>query len=706
MSGRAPEFGVPRRIRRAGLAALGLLATIVAADRIAPPDLARLGRVSTLVADVDGEVLRAFTTAEGIWRLPVDPADVDPRYLDMLLAYEDRRFRYHPGIDPLAVARAATQAARHGRVVSGASTITMQTARLFEPRPRTFASKLIEALRAMQLELRYSKREILSFYLTLAPYGGNLEGIRAASLAWFGKEPRHLAPSEAALLVALPQSPESLRPDRYPGRAREARDKVLSVLARRGVLDDAIVAEAYADPVPTARRDMPFLAPHLARRLAASRSGGGLHRTTVDGSLQKALEHLARIQSATLDPQATMAILVVRNEGRAVLGYVGSADFFDATRAGQVDMIRAIRSPGSTLKPFIYGMGFDDLLIHPETVVIDMPTRFGSYRPENFLRAYHGEVSVREALQQSLNVPAVAVLEAIGPPRLDARFRAAGVTPRYAGGEGAPGLPLALGGAGLTLHDLVTLYAGIADGGKVRPLNVVSGAQTSSRGVPIFGEAAAWYVTRILEDAPPPPDFVQPGVVRQRRSVAYKTGTSYGYRDAWAVGYDADHTVGVWTGRPDGSPSPDRFGRATAAPILFQVFGMLSDFGRPANPRRPEGVLSVGNKALPERLKRLAPGDATAPARSLARRLSPPLAVTFPPDGATIRLVRGESGYASLPLTAEGGRRPLRWIVNGHPVAAPANRRRTDWRPDGAGYVGITILDADGQTARSEFVLE
>jgi len=252
---------------RAGLAAAGLLAVLtVAADRLFPPDLSRLDDVSTLVLDSEGRVLRAFTARSGAWRLPAAPDAVDPLFLKMLFAFEDQRYRGHPGVDPLAATRALGQLVRHSRVVSGASTITMQTARLLEPRPRTIGAKLVEAARALQLEARHSKDDILAFYLTLTPYGGNLEGVRAASLAWFGKEPRHLAPSEAALLVALPQSPETLRPDRYPERARRARDKVLDVMLKRGVLDESTVTEARGDAVPTRRLAMPFRAPHLARR--------------------------------------------------------------------------------------------------------------------------------------------------------------------------------------------------------------------------------------------------------------------------------------------------------------------------------------------------------------------------------------------------------------------------------------------------------
>ncbi|MCK5273655.1 MAG: penicillin-binding protein 1C [Alphaproteobacteria bacterium] len=692
-----------RRFHLAGGGAVLLAAVAVLADLLFPPDLSRLEDSSQLVLASDGSVLRGFTTESGFWRLPADPDAVAPVYLEMLLAWEDQRFRGHPGVDPLAAGRAFGQLIRHGRIVSGASTITMQTARLLEPKERTLGAKLHQMWRAVQLERRFDKDEILTQYLTLAPYGGNLEGIRAASLAWFGKEPRHLAPSEAALLVALPQSPESLRPDRYPDRARAARDKVLSVMEERGVLSADTVAEARQDPIPSLRRPMPFDAPHFAWRMTASHPGARVIRSTIDGELQRALEHLVLAEQDMLDDGASLAIMVVENETRRVLAYLGSSDFFDDSRHGQIDMIQAVRSPGSTLKPFIYGMAFDDLMIHPETVVADMPTRYGNYTPENFLKVYRGEVTIREALQHSLNIPAVTVLQRVGPRRVDARLRGVGTRLEY-GGEGEPGLPLALGGLGTTLQDLVALYTGLANGGVVVPLAFTPDETDRPGPVALMGEAAAWYVTRILEDAPPPGDYVDSRATRERRRIAFKTGTSYGYRDAWAIGYDARYTVGVWIGRPDGTPSPDRFGRATAAPVLFKVFLQLPRSGSPANPRRPEDVLDVAARDLPPGLRRISAGEAAPD--TISRSLTQPLLVSFPPDGAVVELREGEGGYAPLPLIADGGRKPLRWLVNGEPVEALPHRRRADWRPDGEGFVQITVIDAEGTAARAQVLLK
>ena len=439
------------------LAAGGLLL-----DRLFPPDLSRLADLSVLVEDKDGQVLRAFTAKDGSWRLPVRLAEVDPRLTRMLLAYEDKRFESHPGVDLLALVRALGQLAAAGHVVSGASTLTMQTARLLEPRPRNLGTKLIEMARAFQLEARFSKDQILAMYLTLAPYGGNLSGIRAASRFYFGKEPAALGDAEAALLVALPQSPERFRPDRAPAAAKAARARVLARLTATGVLAAEAAAEAGEAPLPSERRAATFDAPHLAERLAAAVPGASEVRTLIDGDLQRRLQALAARRRVGLEAGATLAILVVENATRAVRAYVGAADYFDAESRSQNDMVRAVRSPGATLKPFVYGLAFDDLLIHPETIVTDRPMRFGDYAPQNFDHRFRGELTAREALQLSLNLPAVALLDRVGPLRFADLLRAVGTPLRLPEPNRVPGLPIVLGGAGTSLEDLVALYAGLA----------------------------------------------------------------------------------------------------------------------------------------------------------------------------------------------------------------------------------------------------
>ena len=702
MSAANPLLTVSRRGRwlgrraAVGWLALGLVSgLLMVLDRAWPPALQRAQTTSTLVLDRQDRILAAFTVAPGAWRLPVRADQVDPLYLAMLLAYEDRRFALHPGVDALAAARALMQWLRQGQVVSGASTLTMQAARLLQHHRRDLAGKLGEMARALQLEWRYSKADILGFYLTLAPFGGNLEGVRAATLAWFGKEPSRLTAAEAALLVVLPQAPSRLRPDRFPDRARAARDKVLARMNHLGVLNAQQMEEARQEPLPRQLRRLPSLAPHLANRLRAARPDQATHRTFIDARLQQALETLALQQQSALEADSSLAMLVVAHRDRRVLAYVGASDFHAAGRAGQVDMARAVRSPGSTLKPLVYGLGFDDLLIHPETMIEDAPTRFGDYSPTNFHNTYAGQLTVREALQQSLNIPAVAVLDQVGPARLATRLREVGLPLHWSAAHPQPGLPLALGGVGMTLEELVALYAGFANGGAIAPLRF-GPADPDPPARWLLSETACWYLGDILRNAPLPRAVLSPTSRAQPRAIAHKTGTSYGFRDAWALGFDAEYTVGVWVGRPNGSPSPGHYGRNTAAPLLFRIFDLLPEPSTaPAAP--PAGVLSVGRDRLPERLRYFRTRSATTELHE-----APPLVLTFPVTGSTVELAERDGALADLPLAAQGGVRPLRWLVNGQPLAADAWKREAFWPPDGAGLARITVLDQAGQSASAD----
>lgn len=685
------------RMAAAVLAAAGamtLLAGVaVVLDAIYPPTIARYLERSPTVLDADGGLLRAFATADGSWRFAARVDDVDPLYLAMLTAYEDKRFHRHPGVDPLALARAVRQWAVSGEPVSGASTLTMQTVRLLEPRPRTLASKLVEILRAVQLEWRHSKDEILAIYLTVAPFGGNLEGVAAASRFYFGKDPRHLTAGEAALLVALPQSPEAARPDRHPEVARIARDKVLARLRDAHVLDAEAAAAASREPVIKARLAATFRAPHLAQRLVAADPRTEVQRTFIDGALQTNLEDMARRAVRALEPGANLAVLVVETAGRRVRAHVGSADFFDSARQGQVDMTRAVRSPGSTLKPFVYAAGFEHLGLHPETLIADRPTRFGDYAPVNFDQLYRGDITVREALQLSLNVPAVAVLDRLGPARFAAMVAEMGITLRFDPRVGAPALPMALGGVGLSLWDLTALFAGLADGGRFAPLRVAEGDPRAAP-VRVLDETAAWYVAAILRDVPPPAGRV---AVAGRR-IALKTGTSYGFRDAWALGFDGRFTVGVWVGRPDGGYGSDRTGGRQAAPLLYDVFDLLAP-DTESLPPPPAGVVEARTEDLPPPLRRFRTREET----DLAL-LAPDsdFEIVFPPDGATVEMAPAADGTATLALRANGGRKPLRWLIDGRPIAVSPFKRAASWMAATEGWVHITALDADGHAASAD----
>jgi penicillin-binding protein 1C len=651
-------------------------------EAFGPAPLGRNLEVSTLVLDRDGKLLRAYLTREGRWPLPATRQDVDPRFLEALLAYEDKRFYRHRGVDPLALLRAAYQFATEGHIVSGGSTITMQVARLLEPRQkRSLYAKLHEAVRALQLEWALSKDEILSLYLTLAPYGGNLEGIRAASLAYFGKEPRRLTLGETALLVALPQSPELRRPDRYAAAAKRARDRVLDRISGRGLYSAAEIAHAKEEPVPTARKPMPMVAPHSADEATLAAPKKSVIRLTIDGALQRALEKLARERAQSLGPDLSVAIVAIDNATGEVLARVASPDYFDARRAGQVDLTRAVRSPGSALKPFIYGIGFEDGLIHPETLIDDHPIHYGTYAPENFDLTYQGTVTVRRALQLSLNTPAVAVLDEVGPSRLIARLAQAGA-PLVLPKDESPGLALGLGGVGVRLLDLTMLYAGLARQGTVAPL-VEEIGQPRPAPKRLIEPVAAWYVGNILLGTPPPENAAG-------GRIAFKTGTSYGYRDAWAIGFDGKRTIGVWAGRPDGAPVVGLGGRVTAAPILFDAFARLGATIEPL-PRAPKGVLIASSARLPPPLRRFAPRD------SAGEAMTPKVKIVFPPNGANLELSHA-AGQAPDPIAIKiaGGTPPLNVLLNGMPLPGKKNARTLFFEPDGPGFVRLTVTDATG----------
>lgn len=674
-------------MRRRRLAA-GLLlgaalaaASLLALDRLLPPPLERLRATSTEVVDRRGEPLRPFTTAQGTWRLATRAADVDPAYLALLLAVEDRRFWWHPGVDPLAVLRAIGQAIRHGRAVSGASTLTMQVARLLEPRPRTPVAKAVEALRALQLEWRLGKAGVLDAYLTLAPMGGNLEGVRAGALAWLGREPGRLSPAEAALLVALPQAPARVRPDQDPAAARRARARVLDRAVAAGALDPATAAAADAAALPAGRRPMPFLAPHLAERRARAAPPGARLATTLDGDLQRAVERLARDQLDRLPTPVDLAILVVEAGSGAIRAAVGSGRFDDPRRAGMLDHTLALRSPGSTLKPFVYGLAFDGGLAHPGTLLADRPMRFEDWAPGNFEGGFDGDVTVRAALQRSLNLPAVQVAERVGPVTLVRRLAEAGIALEPGPGGPAPGLPLVLGGIGARLVDLVHAYTALArDGRAVAPLDDPARlAAAAPAAPPLLGAAAARAVAAILAELPRPA-----GIPASARRAAYKTGTSHRFRDGWAIGLDAGHVVGVWIGRADGAGCAPCNGPGGAAPLLFRVLALL--------PERPLPALPPGHPlagAPPPALARLAP----RPGAPAAAEPGGPR-VVFPVPGSTLLAAEG----TALPLRAAGGRGPYRWLVDERPLLPAARRREPLWTPLEEGFARLRVIDASGRS--------
>ena len=658
---------------------LGLVAWLGVERWVATTELPPLAlETSVEVLARDGALLRAFTVGDGRWRLAVTADRVDPTYLAMLIAFEDRRFFDHGGVDVWALARAAWQAVRHGRLVSGGSTLTMQVARLLEDGSTgSWAGKLRQVRLALALERSLSKDEILALYLHHAPMGGNLEGVRAASLAWFGKGPERLTEAEAALLVALPQAPALRSPDLHPEAARAARDRVLARAEAAGVIGADAANAARREPVPRERRGFPRLAPHLAERLRAAEPERGVHRTTLDASLQAALESLAAGALLDLPPQATLALLVADTDSGAILASVGSADHTSFARRGFVDMTQALRSPGSTLKPLVYGLAFSDALAHPETILFDRPASYAGYAPRNFDHTFRGPVSAREALHASLNLPVVELTHALGPARLMSALRQAGIEAAVPGD--APGLAVSLGGVGMSLEGLVQLYAAIARGGEAVTLSAVhAAAEPRAR---LMTPEAAWHVADVLSGAPRParlPDW----------PLAFKTGTSHGHRDALALGFDGVHVVGVWAGRADGAPVPGMYGVEVAAPVLFEAFARLGLRPAPLQ-SAPPGALIASNAALPAHLRQF--GARLADTGDAPR-------VAFPPDGAALMPMAG-----GVVARVERGVAPFSWFANDAPLLLGSFEREARLSLDGPGFVTLAVVDAQGRAARVAF---
>lgn len=663
------------------------------AIRSLPPlDLARAGERSAVVLDREGRLLRPFVMADGRWRMPVALEDVDPRYIEMLIAYEDRRFWSHRGVDVLAMLRAAGQRLKQGRIVSGGSTLSMQVARLVEPREeRSLKAKARQALRAMQLERQLGKKAILELYLALAPFGGNVEGVRAASLSWFGREPKRLSLAESALLVALPQAPETRRPDRFPELASRARDRVLARVQDARILPEPDIARGFEEPVPERRRAFPRHAAHRAEMLVAENHAEKRLLTTYDRGMQASLEALARERAETFGREVSVAIVVIDLASGELRASVGGADYFDAARAGGMDLTRAIRSPGSALKPFIYAFAFDEGLAHPETLLEDRAMRFGAYAPENFEAGFQGVVTARAALQQSLNLPAVDLLNALGAQRFLARLRQSGAN-MILPGEASPGLAIALGGMGVSLHDLTGLFAGIGRGGwAMTPRERPDQPQSSHL---LMSPVSAWYAADILIGAPPP-DNGPAG------RIAFKTGTSFGFRDAFAIGFDRRHAIGVWVGRADNVPVPGLVGRKSAAPVLFEAFQRIGL--QPGLPPRPPGVIVARTADLPPPLRHLR-SDIPKTVLAASRQA---LEIAFPPDGAKLdaaSLMDGESPVLTLKL--QGGAPPFTLLVNGMPAGDGHNRRTIPLTAPGRGFTEIAVIDRAGETRRVQIRLD
>lgn len=678
-------------VKRLAICLAASLATVFVLDKIFPPPIERGRVVSVLVSDRDDRPLRAFPLENGTWRFAADLDDIDPIFIEALLEVEDKRFWSHGGTDWVGMTRAVFSSASAGRVVSGGSTITMQTARLLEPRPnRTIGAKLAEIWRAHQIEWRLSKREILELYLTMTPYGGNLEGIRAASWRYFGRAPDRLSDDQIALLIALPQSPEIRRPDLRPEGARRGRDEIVAKLERLGYFPEHRADEARAAYIPGRSYTFPARAWHAASNAVGDRSRDV--RSTIDAGLQAELEQIALHRVQDLGDETQVSILVVDIPTRAVRAAVGSAD--RDRPGGWLDLTAQARSPGSTLKPFIYGLAFDDGSAAPSTRIADLPKRFAAYQPENFDRMFRGDVRVSEALQHSLNVPAVLTLERIGPQRFAAALTLAGAYPRISGAASKePGLALALGGAGLTAQELAVLYSALGDGGIAKPLvweADLVGEETD--GYRLLGADSAQKIVKILQDAPAPAGRMPARLTANAPEIAFKTGTSYGYRDAWAAGVAGDYAIVVWVGRADGAPRPGETGRKAALPLLFEIAD------RAAHHLGESGAAT--SKLMSDRSPRAKGALAVFDGKTR------PPEILFPPRNAEL-WAGNVDGKPARPFVFAGrGEGDLRWFVDGEPIVAD-DGGLPSWQPRQSGFYRVSAVDPDGRASSVEIrVLE
>ncbi len=659
-------------LKRLSVGCLVCLGAFMLADKYYPLNLTRFEDNSTIIT-AQHEIAHIFYTKDEKWRSITTIEEVSPLYINTLLAREDKYFRKHIGINPFSLLRAGFQWIRYGHVISGGSTITMQTARLLEPRKRNISSKLIECFRALQLEWHYSKNDILKIYMTLAPFGGNIEGVNAATMAYFNKKPLHLTPSDVALLVAMVQSPSRLNPCLFPQKAQTARENLLLFMAENALISKEEARINAKAPLPKRKVRPPREIPQLAWRLKKQYNNKAVIRTTIDLSLQKKIEFVLQSYKPFLPTNANAAILVVDHQKQNPLAYVASRDYFDEDGHGYVDYINAYRSPGSTLKPFIYGLGFDLGYVSKNTLLLDERRRFGAYFPRNFDKEIYGTVSTSDALAMSLNTPVVGLLNQIGVIRFVGLLKEAGIEPRFPNTFDSPSLAIALGGLGMTLEQLVTLYTALAHEGKITHLSYLEGSPPLYE-QDIFSKQAALQISTILKTK-----------MDNGRFFSIKTGTSYGHRDALVLAYDHRYVIGIWIGMPDGSPMGPVYARDVSVPLLNKIANVIPQTPSPL--AQFEETLSLKNlsssKEQDENLRKKAPN------------------LLFPVDETVIELDRAETGYKAIPLSVTGGQRPFTWLIDDKPLSAPVWQQKQFWTPSKPGFYTIAVVDAQGQVDRA-----
>ena len=613
----------------------------------------------------NGDIFFVSKNRDGRIRLPTKIDDVDPLFLNMLIASEDKRFYSHFGVDPIALARALISDLKAGRIVSGGSTLAMQAVRSLDRRPRTLLQKIKESIGALYLTCVYGRKTVLEIWLTRAPFGADTEGVKAASLRWFGHDPSHLTPEEAALLVALPRSPERIRPDRHPqNAARHIRD-VLRLAKARGVLSNFTAQAVDSDRIPHKLLTIPSNERGLSLKLLDSSQEQMI--TTLDGRIQNLLKVQGKLFKQNHHHNVTAAAVVIDRSKHEIAGYLGAAVPEDS----QLPLAHAVRSPGSALKPFAYAIAFEQHLLHPKTILSDEKTFFGNWAPRNFSGEFSGNITAETALAYSLNLPALEVMKNIDPASFASRFGELGlVLPQNAD----PSLSLILGGCGISLVDLTALYAALEDDG-LWYKNLFKANEKKLYSRRILSKGASRAVSEILKKVPAPAGFTK------ELDISYKTGTSWGSRDAWAVGSYGQYTAGVWCGRPDGKPAYGITGFEDAAPLLFRILQNLNAVAQKKPELSPQELLP---KLPPKALL------------SLEKHVfDDPLAlkIEFPQDGSV--LVPGNFG--DIDVFVKGGVPPLYLFVNNKSCPDPDSFNVSEFIDNSKEYQEISVIDSSGR---------
>ena len=652
------------------------------------PDLRKLNDLSKVIKGDKGEVLRVYLNSKDKYRIPANFENLNKTYLEMLIEYEDKRFYKHIGFDPFAISRATFQYVKNREIHSGASTITMQLVRMLEPKDRNIFSKMSEVIKAVQLELKYSKKEILEMYLTLTPYGANIEGIEAASQFYFNKNSKELNKLEAALLVGLPQSPTYLRPDRYPERALKQRNKIINRVSENKKFQFSEWEKTTK--IFTAKRDYNLYVPHLTDKLVLNNKQS-LFETYIDMSLQNLNERTLLSYSDNFSKKTNLSAIVIENTTGKVISYIGSLDYFSQEKLGANNMVAAIRSPGSTLKPFIYAAAMDKNIIHSSTEINDDTYKSKNFTPLNFDKTFSGKVKVYEALQRSLNIPTVKVLEKIGVNNFLGILNKNKVNYVLPKKYHNPGLAIALGGIGISLEELGALYVALGNEGQYKKLRYFKNDLEENKEQFLFSKKTSKEITNILRKANSNSVNMQSDFLTNSYGIAHKTGTSYGYRDAFAFGYTPSHTIGVWVGRTDGTANAVRSGVQDATPVMFSLFENIKSL-RTNKFETWTGYPAI-NMETPKAIKEL--------------KETREVKITFPKPNSIFVLEKNNS--LVLPLEAIKGQKPYIWMVNDKILSFyKKDVPMTDilWKPTNLGVNTLNVIDAEGYSDSIKVVIK